>query len=271
MAGIRNWIHKHAALAGVIGILIAGLAFWMAIRARNSDFGPATEPLHRGRVVESVYGIGTVTARNIFNLKLGVTSTVRDLFVMEGDEVRKGQKLISLDGTGTPVAPFGGTVTSLPVKPGETVFAQTPILTLVDLKDRYAVVSLEQRGAVRVRRGQQARLSFDNMRDQLFDGEVESVYSNLGNFLVRIRVQSLPPQILPGMTADVAILIGEKPDVLLIPTAAIDAGKVYVQRGVGGPKSVEIRTGIVDGDMAELVSGDIHDGERLVVRKKVAR
>ncbi len=271
MDGIRNWIRKHILLSAILAIAVAGLAFWLVIRSRSLDFGPLTEPLRRGKVVESVYGIGTVTARNVFNLKLGVTSTIGALHVLEGDRVKKGQKLVTLEGTGIPVAPFDGMVTSLPVKTGETVFAQTPILTLVDLEDRYAVVSLEQRGAIRVRRGHQARLSFDSMREQIFDGEVESVYSSQGSFLVRIRVEKLPAQILPGMTADVAILIGSKSDVLLVPTAAIDAGKVYVHKKVGGPKAVDIRTGIVDGEMAELVSGEVTEGDRLAIRKKVAR
>jgi multidrug efflux pump subunit AcrA (membrane-fusion protein) len=261
----------HVLLSAILATALVALAFWLVIRSRSRDFGPVTEPLQLGKVVESVYGIGTVTARNVFNLKLGVISTIGTLHVLEGDRVKKGQKLVTLDGTGTPVAPFDGTITSLPVKAGETVFAQTPILTLVDLEDCYVVVSLEQRGAVRVRRGQKSSLSFDSMREQVFEGEVESVYSSLGSFLVRIRVQKLPPQILPGMTADVAILIGEKSDVLLVPAAAIDAGRVYVHRGVGGPKAVEIRTGIVDGEMAELASGDLNEGDRLAIRRKVAR
>ena len=271
MNGLRDWVRSHKLLAAAI--VFAGIAgvILLVVRSRGRDFGPLTEPLRRGNVVESVYGIGTVTARKIFNLKLGVTSTVRELFVLEGDRVKRGRRLVTLDGTGTPVAPFDGTITALPVKPGETVFAQTPILTLVDLLDRYIVVSLEQRGAIRVRAGQPARLSFDSMREQSFEGKVESVYSQQGSFLVRIRVSGLPPQILPGMTADVAILIAEKKEVLLVPAAAIDGGRVYLGGGVGTPAPVEVKIGIVDGEMAELLSGDLKEGDRLSIRRKVAR
>ena len=76
------------------------------IRSRGRDVRPLTAPLRRGSVVESVYGIGTITARKIFNLKLGVTSTVRKLDIVEGDHVQKGQALMDLEGIGATVAPF---------------------------------------------------------------------------------------------------------------------------------------------------------------------
>lgn len=250
--------------AVVAGAAIAGVA----IHRRQRDLGPLSEPLTRGPVVESVYGIGTVTARNSYQLKLGVTSTISRLFVNEGDFVKKGQKLVEIDAGTTFPAPFDGTITYLPVKAGETVFAQAVILTLADLADRYVVVSLEQRGAVRVRQGQKARMSFDSMRETSFDGVVQSIYSYENTFLVRIGVTNLPPQLLPGMTADVGIVIAEHPDVLSVPTAAIDRGTVLVRRGAGRAEEVAIKTGIVDGARAEVVSGDLKEGDQVYLRGK---
>jgi multidrug efflux pump subunit AcrA (membrane-fusion protein) len=249
--------------------LVAGAAVAaVAIRRRQKDLGALSEALSRGPVVESVYGIGTVTARNSYQLKLGVTSTISKLFVNEGDFVKKGQKLVEIDAGTTFPAPFDGTITYLPVKAGETVFAQAVILTLADLSDRYVVVSLEQRGAVRVRQGQKARMSFDSMRDTSFEGVVQSVYSNENNFLVRIGVTDLPPQLLPGMTADVAIVIAEHQNVLSVPAAAIERGRVLVARGAGRVETVDIRTGIIDGAMAEVISGDLKEGDRVYLRRK---
>jgi multidrug efflux pump subunit AcrA (membrane-fusion protein) len=131
------------------------------------------------------------------------------------------------------------------------------------------LVNLEQQGAIRVRRGQVARLSFEGMRNQTFEGKVESVYSHDTNFLVRIDTSKLPPQVLPGMTADVAIGIQEHDDALLIPVAAMTADSVYLKRSTGGTKQVKVKTGIIDGAMAEVLSGDVHPGDRLVIQKKV--
>jgi multidrug efflux pump subunit AcrA (membrane-fusion protein) len=264
---VFEWLRVHrwrtVLIAGAV--LVAAVAFgW---RATSQQGNTLSEPIQKGAIVESVYGIGTVTATKSFQLKLGVTSTIQRMFIKEGDQVKRGQRLVDLDGV-LFNAPFDGTVTLLPFKVGETVFPQAVILSIVDLQDRYALVTLEQQAALRVRRGQKARLSFDSMREESYDGLVEAIYSNDNNFFVRIGISGLPPQILPGMTADVAIGISEHRDALIVPVAAIDAGNVYVKRGLG-TTAVAVKTGIVDGAKAEIVSGDLREGERVVIRKKV--
>src|SRR5690606_36202808 len=110
-----------------------------------------------------------------------------------------------------------------------SVFPNSEILTITNLNDRYMVVSMEQQGALRVRRGQYARLSFDSIREKTFQGIVESIYSQGNDFLARINLENLPYNILPGMTADVAIAIKEHKDVLLVPIAALGDGAVYLR------------------------------------------
>jgi multidrug efflux pump subunit AcrA (membrane-fusion protein) len=253
-----------AALLAAAIVVAAAAVGW---RATSQQGETLSEPIKKGLIVESVYGIGTVTAIRSFQLKLGVTSTIQRVFVKEGDQVTRDQRLVDLDGV-VFNAPFSGTITLLPFKTGETVFPQAVILSLVDLQDRYVLVTLEQQAALRVRRGQKAKLSFDSLREESYDGLVEAIYSSDNNFFVRIGIGGLPSQILPGMTADVAIGITEHRDALIVPVAAIDAGKVYVKRGLG-TSTVAVQTGIIDGAMAEIVGGDVREGERLAIRKKV--
>jgi len=259
----KKWIFA----VGLVVLAAAALAV-RAARARAAADAALSEPLRKGTIQESVYGIGTVTANRSYQMKTGVTSTVLRLFVKEGDDVKKGARLVDLDGIGVLTSPFDGTVTSLSFKVGETVFSQSVVMTVTNLADRYVVVSLEQQAALRVARGMPVRLSVDSLRDQRFTGTVESVYSNGTDFLARIGASDLPARILPGMTADVAISIREKPDSLLIPVAALGADGVWVKRGGDAPRKVEIKTGIIDGAMAELVSGDLREGDRLVVAGK---
>lgn len=263
-----EWTRSHRLLAVLVVAAILSISLVAGLRVGSQRNEILTDPVRKGVIIESVYGIGTVTAKRSFQLKLGVTSTIRRLFVKEGDQVKHGQRLVDLDGV-LFSAPFDGTITLLPFKVGETVFPQSVVLGLVDLGDRYALVTLEQQAALRVRRGQKAKLSFDSLRAESYDGQVEAIYSNDNNFFVRIGITGLPPQILPGMTADVAIGITEQRDALIVPVAAIDAGKVYVKRGLG-TTAVAVKTGIVDGAMAEIVTGDVREGEQLVIHKKIA-
>ncbi|OGI44346.1 MAG: hypothetical protein A2150_04780 [Candidatus Muproteobacteria bacterium RBG_16_64_11] len=267
MKSLMEWLRGHKPAAALLAVMLLAVLAAVGWHASDQQGETLSEPIVKGAIVESVYGIGTVTATKSFQLKLGVTSTIRRLFVKEGDQVKRDQKLLDLDGV-LFNAPFDATVTLLPFKVGETVFPQAVILSLVDLQDRYMLVTLEQQAALRVRGGQKAKLSFDSLREESYDGLVEAIYSNDNNFFVRIGIAGLPPQILPGMTADVAIGISEHRDALIVPVAAIDAGKVYVKRGLG-TETVTVTTGIVDGAMAEIVSGELREGDRLAIRKKV--
>jgi membrane fusion protein, macrolide-specific efflux system len=269
---IISWIKRHKAISILIGVgLLLGSLFWRMVVIQTRDF-IVSEPLKKGTICEAVYGIGTVTANQSFQLKSGVTTTIRKLYVKEGDLVKKGDRLVDLEGTTLFTAPFSGTITYVPFKEGETVFAQSVVLDLLNLKDRYILVSLEQRGALRIKAKQKAKINFDTIREQTYEGEVQAIYSHSNDFLVSIVVSNLPPQILPGMTADVSIVIREKANVLLIPVAAMDLDGVMVQHGGSGmPEREQIKTGLVDGAMAEVVSGNLKDGDKLIIRKKKAK
>jgi len=248
--------------------LIALISILLAVQnVTQRSNGVWTAPLQRGPIVLSVYGIGTVMANRSYQIKLGVMKTINRLYVKEGDSVKKGQKLVLIDEENY-FAPFDGTVTLVPFKQGENVLNQMPVLSLVDLNDRYLLVSLEQQGALRVLPGQKVRISFDSIRDKNYTGTVDSIYSNEGSFLARIAVQDLPARILPGMTGDVAIAIEEHPNALLVPVAAVENGDtVWVRRGLA--KAVKIKAGVIDRDMLEVLEGDLHEGERVLIRKQV--
>lgn len=51
----------------------------------------------RGDVVEAVYGLGTVKSEENFSAKAAVTSSVDEFFVSEGQDIKKGQKLLQTD------------------------------------------------------------------------------------------------------------------------------------------------------------------------------
>lgn len=52
------------------------------------------------------------------------------------------------------------------------------------------------------------------------------MYPRESQFIVRIELSSWPLGVLPGMTADVAILVGKKENVLMIPMRSLVAGQV---------------------------------------------
>ncbi len=253
----RRWL----LIFPVMGVLlVAGLGIRRA-RSAYTEVGI----VKKGRVVEAVYGLGTVTARHTYQVKLGLTGQVKKVFVREGDAVKKGDKLVAVEGAASFYAPFDATVTSVPVKEGETVYPQLVLVALTDLNHNYIVVSLDQRSAMKVRPGMPVMLSFEGNRDQTRTAKVASIYPNDGQFLVRIDSDAIPKSALPGMTVDVAIQVGAKDDVLVAPVAAVQKGFLIIGKD---RRRVAVTTGLVDGAGVEILTGEVRENEPVFVRAK---
>lgn len=249
-------------------ILIGSGGYFWYTKANTKP--QSIEAIKRGTIVKSVYGIGTLTAERTHNIKSGVTSTIKKIYVEEGQQVKKGEALLDLEGIGKFEAPFGGSIVSSPFKEGETIYPQAIILSLVDPTSTYLLVSLEQQGALDLKTNLPVKISFDGLREQVFDGKVVSIFSNGSEFLAHISIDALPDFILPGMTADVAIVLEEKKDALLVPVASLEDKTAVLSRG-GKTVRVPVEIGLVDGAFAEVLSGDVQVGDEAILIKKKSR
>lgn len=220
---------------------------------------------HRGDITEAVYGLGKVKSNKRFEVILGVMSTVSRRHVNEGDLVKKGAPLIEFDSHAVFRAPFDGTVTFASVYPGETALPHTPVLRIEDLNERYIELSLEQQAALRVRRGQTAKISLESVRGQVLPGKVASIFPREDEFLARIDVEGLDASVLPGMTADVTVEIGKINDALLIPLKAVQNGTVSVRRS-GRWQKIKVDVGHIDGLSAEVIGDALSSSDEIRVR-----
>ncbi len=231
------------------------------LKKKSAEINPKIGP-----IVESIYGLGTVQSDNIYNLKLGVTSRIKKLFVSEGDKVRKGQRLLMFDGEGmqSEFAPFDATVTQINYYSGETVFPQSPVLTLMDLDKRYISVTIDQEGALRVRPKQKTFLSFESLEVNALEGTVRAIFPKQTQMVAHIDSPHLPPEILPGMTADVAIVIQEKQEAILLPLKVIKQGKINLKVN-NELVLTPVKLGIVDTDWGEILSPKLNKNDFIEV------
>lgn len=221
-----------------------------------------------GKVVEAIYGLGKVKTRTKYDVKVGIMTTVSELYVKEGEKVKKGQRLIRFKDSGAFKAPFDGLVTLIQHHQDETVLPQVTVLSLEDSSDLYIEVSLEQNSALRVKKGQTARILFESLRGEKHTGIVEAIFPREDEFIAHLEVKGLPQNVLTGMTADVAIVVGEKEDVLLIPISAISDGRVTIKNEGKRPRKVEVTVGTVDGHFAEIKDGEVSLKDSILIPKK---
>lgn len=265
---IIEWVTHRKMISSIIAILL--IAVFLATRyVLHVSVGKTSPPLERGNIIDAVYGIGTVTAKRRLSFNPLVGNTLKEMYVREGDKVAKGTPLVKTEDGNKILAPFDGVANYLPYRQGENIYATTPMLVFTDMKDLYVIVSLEQQGALKVKVGQTAKLSFDSLREETYEGKVSAVYSYGSNFLARVDEIQLPDTILPDMTCDVAIVVGTHENVLLLPIVAFENGKVWVKRGRNLPRAIPVKLGINDGVHAEVLEGDLKPGDHVMIRAQV--
>lgn len=256
----RTWIW-------VLIVVAAVLAVFFVVRQRNAAKSETLESIHEGPIIEAVYAIGKVEALRRFQAKAGVPSGISKLPVREGMSVRQFDPLVHFV-EGTVIrAPFSGTVSRVNYKVGESVFSGNVVVEVIDPSEYEVRVVLDQRAAMRVKRGQIGKMSFDGLREKEFEAEVRAVYSSDSQFTVLLVPKTLPTEVLEGMTADISIEVNRKETGKTVPVAAIQGGSVIRVRA-GKRESVAIKTGIVNADRVEILEGDLSVDDKVVVKAK---
>lgn len=252
---------KNKWLLGLALLFLIASAFFVLKKWTTQ----ATAKPKIGNVIETIYGLGTVVADQAHRVRAGMTLSVRKLFVTEGNRVRAGDSLVQLDES-ILRSKIEGTVTLVAYKEDELVMPQMTVVTVTNLDHLYLEVSLEQQAILRVQHGQKVFVSFESLRNEKYEGLVTSVYPRENQFIVRIEIKKWPTGVLPGMTADVAILVGQKENVLMIPLQSIVAGKVARIRD-GKKDRLPVKLGVIDGEWGEVLSDNISQSDDLVIRK----
>lgn len=184
---------------------------------------------------------------------------------------------------------------------------QSPTLFQIarDLSHMQIDTSYAEADVGNIRVGQHATFRVDAFPNRTFLGEVRQVrlnpttQQNVVTYDVVVSVDNLDQALMPGMTAYVNIVIAQRKDVLIVPNAALrfrpsDAGSspdkarnsgdkpkgegrgkgettpvgtVYVLEN-SQPKAVRISVGITDNRMTEVLTGEIKDGDAVIVEDR---
>ena len=128
-------------------------------------------------------------------------------------------------------APVNGVVVSRAVDVGQTVAAslQAPMLFTIaeDLTKMQVEVSVDEADIGRIKLEDRATFTVDSFPGQTFAGVVTQirkaaqVVQNVVTYTVVVAVDNPGGRLLPGMTANVKMIVAEKPNVLKVPNAAL--------------------------------------------------
>lgn len=195
----------------------------------------------------------------------------------------------------TIVAPASGVIINKLVEPGTTVAAsfQTPNLFEIaaDTTRMQVEASVDEADIGQVREGQPVRFTVDSYPGETFSATVRQIRKaatetqNVVSYLVILDVANPDGKLLPGMTANVEIITGEKPKATRVPTTALRfrPRKADLPSDKAPPATTQtvfvvgtdpykptrrvVTLGLMGEDYVEIVKG-LNPGEKVIVRSR---
>jgi HlyD family secretion protein len=174
------------------------------------------------------------------------------------------------------IAPFEGTITQASPAVGDQASTGTAAFRVDDVSHLLVDVQVSEVDINSVFIDQDATLTFDAVlgRTDPYHGKVVKVsqagdtVSGVVSFTVTVELTDPDEYVKPGMTAAVNIVVEEVKDVILIPNRAVrlvnDERVAYLLVD-GQPKSVKVSLGSTDGINSVLVTGDIKEGDPIIL------
>jgi HlyD family secretion protein len=188
-------------------------------------------------------------------------------------------------------SPVDGTVINRQVDVGQTVAAsfQTPTLFQIgkDLTQMQIDSTVAEADIGQIKVGQPVKFLVDAFPDADYSGEVRQVRlnaqteQNVVTYNVVVDVANPDLALLPGMTANLRVMVETRKEVLRVPIAALRfrppvdptaergstprGAAVHVLGADGQPVRVAVKAGISDKAYTEIVSGELKTGDTVIV------
>jgi RND family efflux transporter MFP subunit len=174
------------------------------------------------------------------------------------------------------VAPESGTITQVDIKLGEQATAMKEVIKLLNVGELHTEAQVSEADIASVVVGQTIDNTFDALGpDRHFQSKVLTVnpastlVSGVVNYKITGSLENIP-EVRPGMTSNMTILVAEKKNILVTPSASIinQDGKKVV-RVITDPNTKtyiqkEVSIGLeADGGDTEIISG-LSEGEEVV-------
>ena len=169
------------------------------------------------------------------------------------------------------IAPLDGHIISTAVVPGQVVVTAQTVFTMSD--HLIVQANVDETDLNHVWLGQAVDITFDSFPDAQLTGKVHEIafdattVNNVTTYLVNIFLDNTPDYVRSGISANVFLLVSDRPDVLRIPTDAITPeGEVLVVQQQGQPPVAQkVTVGQTDGFWTEIVSG-LNEGDWIAHR-----
>lgn len=149
---------------------------------------------------------------------------------------------------------IGGEVFQLLAKKGEWISPQKPLAIIGNSKDYLVVMEVDEMDIVKIKLGQTVLISMDAY-DQSFEGHVSRITPIMNpktqSFVIEAAFNTRPKTLYPGLSAEVNIVIAQKPKALLIPIGSLEKNNIV--KTTDG--AITVKTGLKNLEYVEILEG----------------
>jgi HlyD family secretion protein len=209
--------------------------------------------------------------------------------VVEQRQAALDQAQLDLDRT-VLRAPIDGIIIKRDVNPGQTVAVSLEAKTLFtianDLREMEVHGKIDEADVGQLKIGQPVQFTVDAYPDQTFAGKVlqirkaPEVVQNVTTYTAIISAPNPDLLLLPGMTAQLRIVVSDGGNVLKVPNQALrfrpnasgppsdhskDSATVWLVGEGGRPAPVAVKLGTSDENSTALLEGQLEEGQQLIV------
>ncbi len=237
---------------------------------------------------ERLHRIGQIAESELIQRRRGVTALEQKL---ELEKVDNAARLDDLENQlqvkqrqrdkMTVYAPFDGVVSEVLARPGDLIGGGAPIARLI-ATSRTVEARISEENFAGIREGQKASVRFLGYGAQLYGASVAKILPTADvetqRYIVYLNVDLDPVALVPGITGEVSIVVGERENALIIPRRALFGTNVFVVNrntvsmrevkvGYTALNFVEVLEGLEEGDLVIVDRIDtFRDGDKVRTR-----
>lgn len=147
-----------------------------------------------------------------------------------------------------------------PMPVGTRVNANDHIMQIADVRPDHLVMraAVDEEDKIHVKPGQLVRMTLYSFPDRALEGRVKKIYDKADadrrTFEIDISMIEKDERYSAGMTGELAFVIAAKDKALVVPSQAVQNGKVWIVRD-GALHSADVKIGLASIERVEILAG----------------
>lgn len=250
----------------VVLILVVVVGLWL-LRSRmtgGASVSYASYTAATGTISNSLAFSGSLQLIDSETATANAKSTVREVYVTEGQDVKDGDKLLRLNNGQTVEASFDGRVNQLYVSAGDEVAAGESLVQIADFTHMKVAVNVDEYDIGDVQVGTPCEIA-TTATEQEFTSEIASInyISSSGGsvaYYTATAYVEVGEGVYPGMQVTLTIPQEEAENVVVLNMDALsfdltNQAYVLMKKEDGTMEQVKVVTGVSNGSYVEIKEG----------------